>query len=155
MTENGEATVIGADSHFRGELNFNAAAKINGRFEGQISGKGELQVACGAQCKADVAVGSALIDGMIQGNLKALEVVQLNADGVVRGNITAAKMVMTEGAAFYGKCAIGPDGAVNKPSTAASGKPAVASTRPAVTSTKPTPTVTTAPPSTAAVAGKK
>ena len=110
MAENGELTIIGSDSHFKGELNFNSSARINGKFEGQISGKGELQVANGAQCKADVAVGSAQIDGTVQGNLKAANVVHLNADGIVRGDITAAKMVMNEGASFYGKCAIGPDG---------------------------------------------
>ena len=56
--------------------------------------------------------------------ITARDKVQLNAKGVVRGDIRAGKMVMSEGASFYGQCAIGPeaikDGAPARPSPAAS-----------------------------------
>ena len=109
MAESGETTVVGADSHFKGELNFEKTAKIIGKFEGQITGKGELQVVNNATCKADVESAIANIDGTIEGNVTANDTVRLNANGTVRGDITAAKMVMAEGASFYGTCAVGPD----------------------------------------------
>ena len=105
----GDMTVVGSDSHFKGELNFQSTARINGKFDGQISGKGELQVTDGALCKADVDAGAVQVDGTIEGNLSAKDTVKLNAKGVVRGDITAAKMVMAEGASFYGMCAVGPE----------------------------------------------
>jgi cytoskeletal protein CcmA (bactofilin family) len=109
MADAGETTVVGADSHFKGELSFERVAKIIGKFDGQINGKGELQVADNARCKADVKAGSVQVDGTIEGNLQAKETIRLNAKGTVRGDIVAAKMVMAEGASFYGQCAVGPE----------------------------------------------
>ncbi len=109
MAESGDTTVVGADSHFKGELSFERVAKINGKFDGKITGKGELQVSQNAQCKADVDATGVQVDGLIEGNLNAKDTVKLNGSGVVRGDITAAKMVMTEGASFHGMCAVGPD----------------------------------------------
>ena len=109
MAESGETTVIGSDSTFKGELSFEKTAKIVGRFEGTITGKGELNVVESAECKADVSAAVANVDGTIEGNVDAEDTVRLNANGTVRGDITAAKMVMAEGASFYGVCAVGPD----------------------------------------------
>ena len=104
-----EMTIVGADSHFKGELTFERTAKINGKFDGTITGKGELQVSQNALCKADVQAGAVAVDGRIEGNVKAGDTVRLNGSGVVKGDITAAKMVMSEGASFYGMCAVGPE----------------------------------------------
>lgn len=105
----GEITIVGADSHFKGELSFEKTAKINGKFDGTIAGKGELLVSQNALCKADVKAGAVAVDGRIEGNVNAGDTVRLNGSGVVKGDITAAKMVMTEGASFYGMCAVGPE----------------------------------------------
>ena len=105
----GESTIVGSDSHFKGELTFERTAKINGKFEGTIAGKGELQVSQNALCKASVKAGAVAVDGRVEGDVKAGDTVKLNASGVVKGDITAAKMVMQEGASFYGMCAVGPD----------------------------------------------
>ncbi|MCC6682288.1 MAG: polymer-forming cytoskeletal protein [Phycisphaeraceae bacterium] len=109
MAETGETTVVGADSHFKGELTFERTAKIIGRFDGKISGNGILNVAPNAQCKADVTASGVQVDGNIEGNVACKDTVKLNGSGVVRGDITAAKMVMAEGAAFYGMCNVGPE----------------------------------------------
>jgi cytoskeletal protein CcmA (bactofilin family) len=125
MAENTEMTVIGNDSHFKGELTFERAARVNGKFDGKITGKGELHVSDNALCKADVDAGSINIDGTIEGNLHAKDAVKLNAKGVVRGDIVAGKMVMAEGASFFGQCAVGPDA-----QKAAAAKPAQAAPQP-------------------------
>ncbi|MEE9403254.1 MAG: polymer-forming cytoskeletal protein [Algisphaera sp.] len=110
MAENDtQTTVIGADSYFKGELEFDKTARIIGRFDGKITGKGELQVTQSAALKADVESAIANIDGTVEGNITAKDSVKLNANGKVKGDITAAKMVMAEGASFYGMCAVGPD----------------------------------------------
>jgi cytoskeletal protein CcmA (bactofilin family) len=104
-----EATVIGGDTHIKGEMTFKKGARLLGVFEGKISGDGELHIAENANCKADIETVTALVDGTIEGNLLARDKVQLNAKGVVKGDIVAAKMVMTEGATFFGQCSIGPE----------------------------------------------
>ncbi len=104
-----QTTIIGADSYFKGEMTFERTAKIIGRFDGKISGKGELQVAQSATCKADIESAIANIDGTIEGNITAKDAVKLTANGKVKGDITATKMTMAEGASFYGMCAVGAD----------------------------------------------
>ncbi|MEM9883602.1 MAG: polymer-forming cytoskeletal protein [Planctomycetota bacterium] len=112
MAENeSQTTIIGADSYFKGEMSFERTAKIVGRFDGKISGKGELQVAQSATCKADIESAVANVDGTIEGNITAQDAVKLTANGKVKGDITATKMTMAEGASFYGMCAVGPDAA--------------------------------------------
>ena len=106
-----QTTVIGADSYFKGELEFDKTARIIGRFDGKIRGKGELQVTQAAALKADVESSIANIDGSIEGNITAKDSVKLNANGKVKGDITAARMMMAEGASFFGMCAVGPDAA--------------------------------------------
>ena len=119
MAEQGDMTVVGADSHFEGKLTFERTAKINGKFDGTINGKGELQVSQNALCKADVQAGAVSVDGRIEGNVRAGDTVRLNGSGVVKGDINAAKMVMQEGASFYGLCAVGPDAAQSAPKPSA------------------------------------
>lgn len=123
MADQGDMTVVGADSHFEGKLTFERTAKINGKFDGTINGKGELQVSQNALCKADVQAGAVAVDGRVEGNVQAGDTVRLNGSGVVKGDITAAKMVMAEGASFYGQCAVGPDAASNAPKPPAAPQP--------------------------------
>ncbi|MEM6459851.1 MAG: polymer-forming cytoskeletal protein [Planctomycetota bacterium] len=122
MAENeSQTTIIGADSYFKGEMSFERTAKIVGRFDGKISGKGELQVAQSATCKADIESAVANVDGTIEGNITAQDAVKLTANGKVKGDITATKMTMAEGASFYGMCAVGPDAAKSAGSSSSGG----------------------------------
>jgi cytoskeletal protein CcmA (bactofilin family) len=104
-----EATVIGNDTHIKGEMTFKKCVRLVGTFEGKVSGEGELQIAENAMCKADIETPAVVIDGTLEGNLIAKDKVQLNAKGVIRGDIVAGKMVMSEGATFFGQCSIGAD----------------------------------------------
>ena len=100
-------TVIGSDTTIKGEMSFRKSVKIVGTFEGHVNGEGQLTVAESAMCKADVNTPAVVIDGTVEGNVTAQEKIQLNAKGVVKGDIVAGKMVMTEGASFFGQCAVG------------------------------------------------
>lgn len=111
MAENNDITIIGSDSHFKGELTFERAARVNGKFDGKITGKGELHVNDGSLCKADVDAGGLNVDGRIEGNVNVRDTIRLNNKGVVKGDIVAAKMIMAEGASFFGQCAVGPEAA--------------------------------------------
>ena len=110
-----EATVIGTDTHIKGEMTFKKSVRLVGSLEGRVVGEGELHVAEGARCRADVETPAVVVDGAIEGNVTARDKVQLNAKGVVRGDIRAGKMVMSEGASFYGQCAIGPEAIKDAP----------------------------------------
>ncbi len=106
---NDGTTVIGADTHIKGEMTFDGNAKILGRFEGTITTKGQLNIAEGASCKAQVSAGSITVDGQVEGNLTASDTVRLNAKSKLVGDLAAAKLVVAEGAAFAGQVQVGPD----------------------------------------------
>ncbi len=100
-------TVIGPDTTIKGELTFNSKARLLGTVEGQITAKGDFEVAEGANCKASIDASKVTIDGLVEGNVTATDRVELNAKAQLTGDLTASKLVVTEGASFVGHCRIG------------------------------------------------
>jgi cytoskeletal protein CcmA (bactofilin family) len=127
-------TVIGPDTFIKGEMQFDSAAKILGRFEGKLTAKGELHVGQGANCKAAVDAGTIIVDGVIEGNVTARERAKLNASAKVIGDITAKTLIVAEGATFTGRCQVGAD-AVERSLQQAEEKPLAVETR--VTGVRP------------------
>ena len=128
MADNDFATVIGPDAKFKGELEFESAAKILGSFEGSIKSKGRIHIADGSECKATVAAKEVAVEGKIEGNVEAGDKIELKPKGTVVGDIHAARMVMAEGASINGHCHIGPNGNSKAP-TATETKPQAAATK--------------------------
>lgn len=103
-------TVIGADANFKGELSFESAAKVLGKFEGTINSKGRVFIADGSQCKATVKAKEVSVEGQVEGNVEAADRVEIKNKGAINGDITAARMIMAEGASIDGHCRIGVNG---------------------------------------------
>ena len=121
------ATVIGADAKFKGELEFESAAKVLGRFEGSITSKGKLHIADGCNCKATISAKEIAVEGRIDGNVEGGDRIEVKPTGIVAGDIIAARMTMAEGASIIGHCRIGPNGqgaTPGKPVTTTEAKPA-------------------------------
>lgn len=104
------ATIIGPDASFKGDLKFDSAAKVLGRFEGTITSKGKVFIADGSKCVATVTGKEVAVEGRIDGNVEAEDRIELKPTGVVAGDIIAARMTMAEGASINGHCQIGPNG---------------------------------------------
>ena len=106
---NSQTTIIGADTRIKGDMTFDGSARILGHFEGNITAKGELQIADGAQCKAVVEAARVTVDGTVEGNVTARERAELTARAKMKGDIIATKLLVAEGAAFAGHVSVGPD----------------------------------------------
>ena len=106
---NSSGTVIGADTVIKGEMTVENRARILGRFEGTIQAKGQVEVADKAICKADVEAATIQVDGLVEGNIRAMDKAHLNGTAKVVGDMVAAKLVVSEGAAFKGHLHVGPD----------------------------------------------
>jgi cytoskeletal protein CcmA (bactofilin family) len=132
-----EVTVIGGDTHIKGEITFQKTMRVVGTVEGSIQGEGELQVAKGAACKAQVDSSRLVVDGIIEGNVVARETVQLNASGVVKGDIVAGKMIMTEGASFFGQCSVGLEAVKAVKAPGQTGRPAILNAHPGESRSQP------------------
>jgi len=106
-----QTTVIGADTHIKGDMNFDGSARILGKFEGTITAKGELHIADGASCKAVVEANRVTVDGTIDGNVTARERCELTAKARMKGDLVATRLLVAEGATFNGHVTVGADAA--------------------------------------------
>jgi cytoskeletal protein CcmA (bactofilin family) len=107
----GQTTIIGADTHIKGDMTFDGAAKLLGTFEGKITAKGDLHIAEGATCRAVVDAGRVTVDGTVDGNVTARERVELTAKAKMKGDLVTAKLLVAEGASFVVHCTVGADAA--------------------------------------------
>ncbi len=97
-------TVIGPESSFDGKLTFQGAVRIDGKFSGEIVTDDVLVVGDGALVKAEVKVGSLVLNGTIEGNVIAKNAIQIHAPGVLRGNMTTPSLTIDRGVIFEGSC---------------------------------------------------
>ncbi|MBI4565841.1 MAG: polymer-forming cytoskeletal protein [Planctomycetes bacterium] len=102
-------TVLSSDASFKGELSYEGAMRIEGRFEGKITSKGRLVVGKGAHVAGEVAVAHASVEGAFKGNVVASERVELAGSAQVTGDIRAPRLAVAEGATLVGNCVINPD----------------------------------------------
>jgi cytoskeletal protein CcmA (bactofilin family) len=103
-------TIIGSDAEFKGDLSFESAAKVLGKVEGSITGKGKIHVGGGSSCKATISAKEVAVEGHIEGNVQATDRVELQPKGRITGDVVAARMSMADGAAIIGHCRIGVNG---------------------------------------------
>lgn len=104
-----QVTVIAPGAHFKGELTFERSVQVLGGFEGRIVAGGEVLIANGAACKASITAASVRIEGEVEGDITASDVVQLGPGARMTGDIAAPRLLVADGASFLGHCRIGPD----------------------------------------------
>ncbi len=104
-----QTTIIGSDTHIKGEMTFDGTAKLLGTFEGKITAKGDLHIADGATCRAVVDAGKVTVDGLVDGNVTARERVELTGKAKMKGDLVSARLLVAEGASFVGHCTVGPE----------------------------------------------
>src|SRR5689334_10348142 len=81
---------------------------IDGDVQGSIElGGHSLTIGQEARIRADLIARTVTISGRVNGNVKAVDKVDLRATGSVDGNITAPRFVMADGATVMGKVQAG------------------------------------------------
>jgi len=97
-------TVIGLGSSFRGTVMVSGTLRIDGEFEGDILNCERLEVGEHGVMHADVEVREALILGRVDGNVRALGVIEMRSGARVEGDVAAMSVVMEQGVFFSGRC---------------------------------------------------
>jgi cytoskeletal protein CcmA (bactofilin family) len=95
-------TLLGKGSEFEGKLSFEGQVRIDGRFQGQISTKDVLVIGEGAKVNAEITAGTVIINGTVEGTVRALQMVELHPPARVKGVIEAPAMSMEKGVIFEG-----------------------------------------------------
>lgn len=94
-------------SRMTGELRLHGSARIDGIVDGEVSSRGRLTVGEGAEVRANISGDVVVIHGQVEGDVTAREKIELGAPARLLGNIAAPRLVVGEGAAFDGDCAMG------------------------------------------------
>lgn len=99
----GEMANIGKSVVIKGELSGSEDLYIDGQVEGSIELKGNrLMVGPNGRVKANVNARSAIIQGKMEGNIRASDRVDLKQTAVVTGDIATQRISIEDGAYFRG-----------------------------------------------------
>ncbi len=107
----GKLTTLTSETDIKGTIKFGEAMKIDGKFDGElITDNGELTVGKTGNVKANINVRSAVIEGRVDGNIKASDKVELKQKAHLIGDLQAKTLVIEEGVVFVGQCNVNPEG---------------------------------------------
>ena len=108
----GKMSNLTSGSEMEGTIKFSDVMRIDGKFDGElITDNGELVVGKTGSVKANVKVRSAVIEGRMDGDIKASDKVELKQKAQLYGNLQAKTLVLEEGVVFVGQCNVNPEGA--------------------------------------------
>lgn len=104
--ENHLATVIGADSSVRGDLQSKGTIRVDGICEGTVQADWVIVGETGS-IKGEVSSRGIAVGGRVEGTINATELTEITPKGSVKGDIYAAKLSVAEGGAFEGRSFMG------------------------------------------------
>jgi cytoskeletal protein CcmA (bactofilin family) len=104
--ETGEINaLLGHGTDFMGKLSFEGTVRIDGRFQGEVFSNDVLIIGDGAEVRAEIDVGTLIVKGgVVVGNIRAREAVEIHAPGRVLGDIVSPSLFIGKGVVFDGRC---------------------------------------------------
>lgn len=98
----GDTTFISAECQITGSITINGNARIDGKIEGSVHATGDLIIGASAFLKADIEANTVSIAGEVRGNIKATDLLELNATSQLFGDICTRQLKVEQGAHFTG-----------------------------------------------------
>lgn len=109
--KSGEFAHIGKSVIIKGELSGSEDLYVDGQVEGTIELQGNnLTVGPHGQVRANVNAKGVVVQGKLEGNVRASERTELRKSAIAVGDIVTQRMAIEEGAYFKGKVDIQRDG---------------------------------------------
>ena len=90
-------TLLGKGSEFEGKLTFEGQVRIDGKFSGQIFTKDTLVIGEGARVNAEINAGTVIVNGVVEGNIRATQLIELHTPGRVKGNLECPALSHRQG----------------------------------------------------------
>lgn len=102
-SDSGGRAVIGPSIKIKGELSGGEDLFIEGRIEGKVSlAQHAVTVGAKGRVAADIHARAVQVEGEVDGNIAAEELVVLKKSARVRGDIAGPRVVIEDGARFKG-----------------------------------------------------
>jgi cytoskeletal protein CcmA (bactofilin family) len=97
-------TIIGKGASFDGLLEIAGGLRVDGTLKGKIHNADVIFVGPSGTLEADVEAKEVIVGGVVRGNIKAPDKVELQAKSQVEGDIITYSLVVEQGAIFHGNC---------------------------------------------------
>ena len=98
------STIIGKSATFDGLLEISGGLRVDGTVKGKIVSSDIVLVGPSGTVDADIEAKETIIGGIVKGNLKSPDKVELQAKSQVEGDIVTYSLVVEQGAIFHGNC---------------------------------------------------
>lgn len=96
-------TLLGRGSEFEGKLTFEGTVRIDGKLSGEVFSDDVLVIGEGAFVQAEIDVGEIIVQGTVQGNIRAKRGIEIHAPGRVKGDLTTPSLQIDKGVVFEGR----------------------------------------------------
>lgn len=97
-------TIIGEGTVFQGNIKSKGSIRIDGRLEGNIIEASQVIIGSKGYVQGDITAQSVIIGGKVNGNVTALENIELQPGSQLLGDIHTSTLSIGEGAVFEGHC---------------------------------------------------
>ena len=106
MKKKVEEKILDVNAAMQGSLVFSDPVnlRINGKFEGNLTTKGNLIIGKSANVTADILGENITISGRVKGRIKASGMIAFTSSAEVYADIQAPTVSVEEGAVFNGQC---------------------------------------------------
>jgi cytoskeletal protein CcmA (bactofilin family) len=93
---------LGTQSELQGELRIKGILRLDGTVTGKIEAD-QVILSETAFIRGEIAAKKIIVGGVVEGTLKATDLLEIGSKGRVRGDIIADKLVVIEGGQFNGQ----------------------------------------------------
>jgi len=100
-------SILGPTIQFKGELSAEEDLVVLGTIEGSITHKQRLTIGAGGTVRASVEAQLVVIEGTVEGDVRAEKSVSVKETAHMTGNITAPSVSILQGATFNGSVDMG------------------------------------------------
>lgn len=105
-SRNDIAGFMGPGTEIQGELRFQDAVRVDGKFNGSVESAGSLLVGETGLVVAKIKIGRLSVSGRVEGSIIATEKVEILHTGKIIGDVVTPILVVEEGAILEGKCSM-------------------------------------------------
>lgn len=93
---------VGTDSEVTGDFVVKGILRVDGKIIGKIEAD-QVILTETAFMLGDILAKCIIVDGKVEGNLKATDRLEINPNGRIKGDIFTQKLLMADGAEFDGR----------------------------------------------------
>ena len=97
-------TLVGKGSIIEGNISGDNSILINGTVTGDVTTDRTIRVGRSGIIKGNVKANSAILGGIIEGDLDVLDSTVLGPHSRLKGDLKTARLKIEEGAVFEGRC---------------------------------------------------